>query len=124
LPEFSDELRFAGQLLLGGAFAYAGLRNVRNRGALGDAMSARGVPWPVKALWLGIVLQTAAGALLMAGVWTRAATVALLAFLLAAMPMFHNFWDHRGPEQASRLNGFVSSVALAGSLLVILSQGG
>ncbi|RUU58386.1 DoxX family protein, partial [Mesorhizobium sp. M2C.T.Ca.TU.002.02.1.1] len=74
-------------------------------------------------LWLGIVLQVAAGALVIAGIWTTAAAAALILFLIVATPMFHNFWDHQGPDRASRINGVVSNVALAGGFLALIAQG-
>ncbi|MES0072913.1 DoxX family protein [Mesorhizobium sp. M0058] len=113
---------FLGRLLLGGAFVFAGLRNVQNETFLTGLMTARGVPQARLALWAGIVLQTIAGALLMAGLWTATACAVLLLFLTVATPMFHNFWDHQGPDRASRINGFVGNVALAGGLLTLIAQ--
>lgn len=113
---------FLGRLLLGGAFVCAGLRNVQNETFLTGLMTARGVPQARLALWAGIVLQTIAGALLMAGLWTATACAVLLLFLIVATPMFHNFWDHQGPDRASRINGFVGNVALAGGLLTLIAQ--
>lgn len=115
-------LLFLGRLLLGGAFVLAGLRNVQNETFLTGPMAARGVPQAKLTLWAGIVLQTIAGALVMAGVWTAIASAALVLFLIVATPMFHNFWDHQGPDRASRINGFVGNVALAGGFLTLIAQ--
>lgn len=73
-------------------------------------------------LWLGIVLQIVSGALVISGVWTAAAALCLVLFLMVATPMFHNFWDHQGPERASRINGFVGNVALTGGFLALAAQ--
>ena len=113
---------FLGRLLLGGAFVLAGLRNVQNETFVTGLMAARGVPQAKLALWVGIVLQTIAGALVMAGVWTAIASAVLVLFLIVATPMFHNFWDHQGPDRASRINGFVGNVALAGGFLTLIAQ--
>ena len=115
-------LLFLGRLLLGGAFVVAGLRNVQNETFLTGLMAARGVPQAKLALWVGIVLQTIAGALVMAGLWTAIGSAALVLFLIVATPMFHNFWDHQGPDRASRINGFVGNVALAGGFLTLIAQ--
>ena len=115
-------LLFIGRLLLGGAFVLAGLRNVQNETFVTGLMAARGVPQAKLALWVGIVLQTIAGALVMAGVWTAIASAVLVLFLIVATPMFHNFWDHQGPDRASRINGFVGNVALAGGFLTLIAQ--
>jgi putative oxidoreductase len=119
--DFSAEIVFVGRLLLGGAFISAGIRNVLNAPLVTQLMSARGVPQARLMLWLGIALQIAAGALLIAGIWTALAAAGLILFLLVATPMFHNFWDHQGPERAARINGVVGNVALIGGFLVVLA---
>jgi len=119
-----NEILFVARLLLGGAFVFAGLRNIQNRAFLSQLMAARGVPQAKLALWVGIVQQIAAGALVVAGAWTAIAGAALVLFLVAATPMFHNFWDHQGPERAARINGFVGNVALTGGFLALMVQPG
>lgn len=120
---FQNEILVVARLLLGGAFVFAGLRNIQNRRLVASLMTARGVPQATLALWLGIVLQVVAGALVIAGLWTALAAAALIVFLVVATPMFHNFWDHQGADRASRINGVVSNVALAGGFLALIAQG-
>ena len=120
--DLPSTLLFLGRLLLGGAFVFAGLRNIQNAAFLTQLMAARGVPQARLALWVGIVLQIVAGALVIAGLWTTMAAAVLVVFLIAATPMFHNFWDHQGPDRASRINGFVGNVALSGGFLTLIAQ--
>ena len=120
--DLPSTLLFLGRLLLGGAFVFAGLRNIQNAVFLTGLMAARGVPQARLALWAGIVLQIIAGLLVMAGLWTATACAVLVLFLIAATPMFHNFWDHQGPDRASRINGFVGNVALSGGFLTLIAQ--
>ncbi|MCR4268206.1 DoxX family protein [Nitratireductor sp. ZSWI3] len=116
-------LHLAGRLLLGGAFVFAGLRNLGNIPYLTGVIAGRGMPLPRMALIAGISLQCIAGALLIAGLWTRFAALGLILFLLVATVLFHNFWDHQGPERVARINGIVSNAALAGSFLLVLASG-
>ncbi|MBZ9773531.1 DoxX family protein [Mesorhizobium sp. CO1-1-8] len=120
--DLPSTLLFLGRLLLGGAFVFAGLRNIQNAAFLAQMMAARGVPQARLALWLGIVLQITAGVLVIAGLWTAFAAAVLLLFLIVATPMFHNFWNHQGPDRASRVNGFVGNVALSGGFLTLIAQ--
>ncbi|MFD1986400.1 DoxX family protein [Mesorhizobium newzealandense] len=120
--DLPSTLLFLGRLLLGGGFVFAGLRNIQNAAFLTQLMAARGVPQARLALWAGIVLQIVAGALVIAGLWTAIAAAVLVVFLIAATPMFHNFWDHQGPDRASRINGFVGNVALSGGFLTLIAQ--
>jgi len=119
---FQNEILLAARCLLGGAFVFAGLRNVQNRKLVTSLMAARGVPQAGLALWLGILLQVVAGVLVIAGLWTALAAAALIVFLVVATLMFHNFWDHQGPDRASRINGVVSNVALGGGFLALIAQ--
>lgn len=120
--DFASLIQFAGRLLIGGAFVFAGLRNIQNRALLTGLMTARGVPQAGTALWLGIVLQVAAGALMIAGVRTGYATLGLIAFLIVATPIFHNFWNYQGTERGAKINGVVGNIALLGGLLVLLAD--
>ncbi|WP_274426684.1 DoxX family protein [Chelativorans sp. YIM 93263] len=110
-----------GHLLLGGAFVYAGVRNVRSIPVLTQVIGARGVPQARLVLIAGIALQIVCGALLVAGLWTSAAAMGLIAFLLAATLLFHNFWDHAGLDRSNRINGVISNIALAGAFILVIA---
>ena len=84
-------------------------------------MAARGVRQARAALLAGSVLQVVCGAMLVIGIWTALAAVALIVFLVVATWMFHNFWDRQGPERAAGINGVVSNVALLGGFLLIIA---
>jgi putative oxidoreductase len=122
LSNFENEILLVARLLLGGAFVFAGLRNIQNAGFLTQLMTTRGVPQARLMLWLGIVLQIVAGGLVIVSIWTALAAACLILFLLVATPMFHNFWDHQGQERAARINGFVGNVALIGGFLALMAQ--
>ncbi|MEJ6784281.1 DoxX family protein [Aminobacter sp. Piv2-1] len=115
-------LALMGRFFLGGAFVFAGLRNIANAKLLTGMMTARGVPQAGLVLWAGIVLQILAGLMVAIGFQAAYAAAALIAFLVAGTLMFHNFWDHQGPDRASRINGVVSNVALAGSFLLVIAS--
>lgn len=116
--ENTEILIVLGRILLGGAFVFAGIRNLTNVPFLSSLMAGRGVPFARSTLYLGVALQIAAGLLFAAGVAVSYAAAALILFLLVATPIFHNFWDHQGPERAAKINGVVGNVALIGGFLV------
>lgn len=109
------------RLLLGGAFVFAGLRNLTNIPVLTSMLAGRGVPLPRLALLAGIILQIVCGALVMAGLWISAAAMGLILFLVIATYLFHNFWDHQGIDRGNRINGVVSNVALVGAFLLVVA---
>ncbi|OWK19907.1 DoxX family protein [Mesorhizobium amorphae] len=122
LASFQNEILVAARLLLGGAFIFAGLRNIVNATFLTQLITDRGVPQAGLALWVGIALQVVAGGLVVVGIWTAPAAAGLILFLVVATIMFDNFWDHQGPERAARINGFVANVALTGGFLSLMAQ--
>jgi putative oxidoreductase len=119
--DFASTLIFIARLLIGGAFIFAGLRNMTNVPALTGLMAGRGVPQARVVLLAGIVLQVVAGALLITGPWIAFAAAALIVFVVTATPIFHNFWDHQGLDRGSRINGIVSNVAWVGGLLLVIA---
>lgn len=118
----AESAAVAGRLFLGGAFAFAGLRNIMNRKLLTSLIGGRGVPLPAVTLWLGITWQLVAGVMILSGIQIALASVMLLVFLVAATPMFNNFWDHQGLDRANRINGFVANIAIAGGILGLIGQ--
>ena len=120
--EFASSLFFVGRLLLGGAFVFAGLRNLTNIPALTGLLAGRGVPQARPALYLGIAWQVVCGILLVGGLWIAWAAVGLIAFLLVATPVFHNFWAYQGIDRGNRINGWASNVALAGAFLAVIAS--
>lgn len=119
--DISSALLLTGRLLLGGAFVFAGLRNILNRDLLKKIIAGRGVPQAGLLLSAGIALQIFAGICLIAGPWTRIAAAALIVFLVMATFIFHNFWDHEGAERASRINGVIGNIAIAGGFLLVMA---
>lgn len=108
-------------LLLGGAFVFAGLRNLANIPVLTSTLAGRGVPLPRAALLAGIALQVVCGGFVMVGFWTSAAAAGLVLFLAIATYLFHNFWDYQGLERGNRINGMVSNTALVGAFLLVMA---
>ena len=119
--DFTSTLILLARLLIGGAFVFAGLRNLTNVPVLTGLMAARGVPQARAALLAGIALQVVCGALVVVGLWTAIAAIGLIVFLVVATWMFDNFWDHEGLERGTRINGFVANVALLGGFLLVIA---
>ena len=120
--DFASTLIFLARLLIGGAFVFAGLRNMTNVPVLTGLMAARGVPQAKAVLLAGSILQVVCGALLIVGLSTMIAAIGLIGFLVVATWVFHNFWDHQGLERGTRINGVVSNVALLGGFLLIIAN--
>lgn len=119
-----------GRLLLGGLFVISGAGKImRWEGVLGSIQD-RGFPvtdvygYPASQLILGavIALEIIGGLMLITGLGSRLAAVALAAFTIAAGVIFHDFWTVAEPAQyMNQFNHFMKNVAIVGGLLVVAS---
>jgi putative oxidoreductase len=79
-------------------------------------MQSHGLPGAL--LPLVIALEIGASALVIAGLWTRVAALALAAFSIAAALLFHaNFGD------AMQQINFMKNLAIAGGFLILAANG-
>ncbi|MDH4188616.1 MAG: DoxX family protein [Betaproteobacteria bacterium] len=117
MRSYANAVELAGRILVAGLFVIAGL------GKIGAAyagtqgyMQAQGLPGAL--LPLVIALEVGGALLVIAGLWTRFAALALAAFTLAAALVFHaNFAD---PMQQVM---FMKNVAIAGGFLFLVAHG-
>ena len=86
-----------------------------------ERMQGFGVPLPGVAFWIGMVMEFAGCALVLAdwhadiGVWL------LMAFTVMAGAMFHRFWLVQDPMRRHMLRiALLNNVAVIGGLLVLL----
>jgi uncharacterized membrane protein YphA (DoxX/SURF4 family) len=118
-------IEITGRLLLVAFFVIAGLFNLtpeRIKDHI-ERMAALGVPFPAAAFWIGIGLQFAGCALLLAD-W-RPATGAwcLIVFTVVANAIFHRYWLVQDPARrnVTRLL-LLNGIAITGGLLVLLAS--
>ena len=109
------------RLLLGGAFLVFGIRNIWNVDGLTAALTARGLPQPRVAAIFGIALQIVGGVLTAIGPFGAIGGLALIVFLVLATMLFHNFWDHSGPDRVTHLNASIMNAGLAGAFLLVMA---
>src|SRR6218665_591264 len=93
------------RLLLGGAFVFAGLRNLTQLPRLTGLMSARGIPMAAQLTLFGVIFQLVCGALMVIDLWTPWAALGEAAFVIVAALLVHPFWvfpkGERGPHIAA-----------------------
>jgi putative oxidoreductase len=118
-PDLAHILIAIGGVLMGSLYVLGGVEHFRSLPDLTGALAHRGTPFPRLVLLAGTVLQIAAGALLMLGVWRTWAAFALVAFTLAAGVLLLNFWDKQGEDRSGALGHWRSNIALIGGLLAL-----
>ena len=107
---------FTGRLLLAALFLVTGFGKLGAYAGTQAYMASKGVPGAL--LPLVIALELGGGALIVAGLWTRPAALALAAFSVLAAAIFHaNFAD-----QMQQIL-FLSDIAVAGGFLLLAANG-
>jgi putative oxidoreductase len=118
-------LAFAGKWLIVGFFLLTGVFNL-TKARIADhieRMAGFGVPFPTMAFWIGIALQFAGCALIIAEWHAATGVVLLMIFTIAATAVFHRFWAKPDPLQRnlSRLT-LLGNMAILGGLLLLLQN--
>jgi putative oxidoreductase len=109
-------LVFAGKWLIVGFFLITGVSNL-TKARIADhieRMAGFGVPFPASAFWLGIAIQFAGCALIIAEWHAAAGVVLLMVFTIAATAIFHRFW-----QKPDRLSRNISRITLLGNLALL-----
>lgn len=117
----AETLAIVGRVVFGAFFFIAGCRNFLHFAERrATATTNYGWPLPAPLLAAGFAVQLAGGALLALGLWVPAGALALIAFLLAATPLYHNPFMFRGRERDPHLYLTLVNVTLAAGLLMVI----
>jgi putative oxidoreductase len=115
-PTLRNVADLSGHILIAALFLISGAGKLGAYAGTQGYMAAHGVPGAL--LPLVIALELGGGALVVAGLWTRAAALALAGFSILTALMFHaNFADQM--QQIMLLKNF----AIAGGFLLLAANG-
>ena len=115
----------AGRLLIVLCFLATGLCNLTKARIKDhiDRMAVFHTPFPAAVFWIGIALQFAGCALLLADWHPEIGVYCLILFTLAATAIFHRFW---GMQDAAKRNLsriiLLGNTAILGGLLLLLEN--
>jgi putative oxidoreductase len=109
----------AGRVLLAALFLVSGIQKVTAPAMIQGYIASAGLPFPPLVYAITIAIEVGAGALLLAGLWTRQAAWILAAFTVGAAFIFHHALGD--PNQFVH---FAKNLAIAGGLLHIAAVGG
>jgi putative oxidoreductase len=70
-----------------------------------------------------IVLELGCSTALILGIWSRWASLLLIAFTIAATLMFHNFWASPAAQVQAQTINFLKNLGLIGALAMIAAFG-
>lgn len=113
-----------GRVVFGGFFLIAGIRNFLRFGERREMKTNYGWPLPAPVLAAGFAVQLLGGLALVFGIWTVPAAIALIGFLIAATPLYHNLFMFRGKERDPHLYLTLVNITLAAGLLLVIADAG
>lgn len=112
-----------GRACISFVFLWAGIAKMLNWQASNLFMESREVPYLAFLLPIAIFLQSAGGLSLLLGYCTRVGVMLLLAFLIPATFLFHDFWNLEGVERLTQQVIFTKDIAILGGLFYVLAHG-
>ncbi|MEP9388744.1 DoxX family protein [Mesorhizobium sp. KR9-304] len=115
-------LMIIGRVVFGGFFLIAGIRNFLRFGERREMRTNYGWVLPAPILAVGFAIQLVCGLALVLGIWIVPATIALIVFLFAATPLYHNPFQFQGKERDPHLYLTLVNITLAAGLLQIIAD--
>lgn len=112
-----------GRMLMALIFLQSAVGKITAFGATAGAMAAKGMPMTEVLLVGAIVIELVGAILLIVGLHTRWAALALIIFLVPATLYFHNYWTYPETEVRNQRNHFMKNVTIIGALVFVMGVG-
>ena len=112
-----------GRILLAVIFVISGYGKIGNFSGTVSYIASKGLPLPEAGAVLAIAVELGAGILLILGLKTRWAALALAAFTLGATYYFHAFWTMPEAQKMMQSLMFQKNLAIIGGLLALAVAG-
>ena len=123
IDELQGYVLLAMRLLVAPLFLYSGIGKI-----LAFGLTASRLPGGEAGLGTllaagAILVELGCATALVLGIWTRWASLALIAFTIAATLMFHNFWASPVPQVQAQTINFLKNLGLIGAFAMIAAFG-
>ena len=121
--KLQNPLTLVGRILLAALFLPAGIAKLTGFAGTVGYISSVGLPLPLVAAAVAVVVEIAGGVALVTGFRTRAAAIVLAVFTVAASVFFHNYWAMPADQQMIQQLLFFKNIAVVGGLLTLAACG-
>jgi putative oxidoreductase len=119
----SDVIALVGRILLAAMFIHAGYGKIAGFEGVAGYIASKGLPLPPLLAAGSLVLEIAAGLMLVVGWKARWAALALAVFTVFASVIFHAFWNVPADGFLSQQLFFLKNMAATGGLLMVVAFG-
>jgi putative oxidoreductase len=118
-----DQLILAARLLLAALFLIFGVRKLRDYSGTISQMVQLGLPTPVGATVVSIVMELPAAFAIAVGAFTRPLALLMALYALGTAFIGHRYWTVKGPNFVDSLDGFYKDLAIMGGFLLLYITG-
>jgi putative oxidoreductase len=119
----NDELILAARLLLATLFLIFGWRKLRDYSGTVSQMVQLGVPTPVLATVVAIVMELPVAFAIAVGAFTRPAAVLMAFYSLGTALIGHRYWTVKDAGYVDSLDGFYKDLSIMGGFLLLSITG-
>ena len=112
-----------GRILIALIFLKSGVEKIIGFSAVAGFMTLKGMPAAEVLLVGSIVFEIAGGLMVLLGWYARWGALLLIAFIVPATLIFHNFWTLEGAQYMNQVNHFMKNLSILGALVFILGMG-
>jgi putative oxidoreductase len=118
-----DELILTARLLLATLFLIFGWRKLRDYSGTVSQMVQLGVPTPVLATVVAIVMELPVAFAVAIGAFTRPAAALMALYSLGTALIGHRYWTVQGADYVDSLDGFYKDLSIMGGFLLLFMTG-
>ena len=119
----NDELILAARLLLATLFLIFGWRKLRDYSGTVSQMVQLGVPTPMLATVIAIVMELPVAFAVAVGAFTRPAALLMALYSLGTALIGHRYWTVKGEDYVDSLDGFYKDLSIMGGFLLLSITG-
>src|ERR1700691_4629189 len=119
----NDVLILVARLLLATLFLIFGWRKVRDYSGTVAQMVQLGLPTPVLATVVAIIMELPVAFAVAIGVFTRPAAALMALYALGTALIGHRYWTVKGPDFVDSLDGFYKDLSIMGGFLLFYITG-
>ncbi|MFY9693707.1 MAG: DoxX family protein [Xanthobacteraceae bacterium] len=119
----NDEFILAARLLLATLFLIFGWRKLRDISGTVSQMVQLGMPTPVLATVVAIVMELPVAFAVAIGAFTRPAAVLMAFYSLGTALIGHRYWTVKGAGYVDSLDGFYKDLSIMGGFLLLFVTG-
>jgi putative oxidoreductase len=122
-PNLVNAAALVGRILLAIIFIKSGWGKIGGFEQTAGYMASKGLPMAQLLLVASIVIELAAGILLVIGYKARWAALAIFLWLIPVTFVFHAFWAVPAEQVQNQMNHFLKNVAIMGGMLMVFALG-